>query len=94
MNETEYLIQIQQTLNLARLVIPLKIHDALQAITHVDTLGPTMDPTLWQKAHKSLYIQKRVVQAALQFQLAIQEIAANPTVHLPKEQKHDPNDKA
>jgi hypothetical protein len=78
MDKTEYSIQLQSILNLATLVNQLKIADVLQAINHAETLGPILDPTTYLKAATSLECQKTIVEAALQFQQAIEEIVSDP----------------
>lgn len=87
MNESEYRIQLQSIFSLAALVRQLKIADILQAITRAETLGPILDPTTYLKAATSLEWQKRTVEAALQFQQAIEEIASDPRYLQPTGEK-------
>lgn len=87
MNESEYRIHLEQIFNLAYLVQLLKIQDVLQAMTRAETLGPILDPTTYLKAATSLEWQKRTVEAALQFQQAIEEIASDPRYLQPTGEK-------
>lgn len=81
MREQEYRVQLQSILNLATLVHGLKIADVLQAINHAEVIGPILDPTTYLKSATSLECQKRIAEAALQFQQAIEKIAADPKYH-------------
>ena len=78
MEINEYRIQLQSIFNLAALVQQLKIQDVLQSMRQAETLGPILDPTTYLKSATALEWQKQTVEAALQFQQAIQEIVSDP----------------
>ncbi len=78
MDKTEYLIQLKSIFNAAKLIRPLKIQDVLDEMNHAETIGPILDPTLYLKSAKGLEWQKRTVEAALKFQLTIEQIASDP----------------
>ena len=73
--ETEYKIQLQSVFNLAALVRGLKIQEILDAMNWAETLGPVLDPSLYQMAANQFGWQKETVEAALAFQKAIERIA-------------------
>lgn len=93
MEKSEYTFQLRSIFNLATLVCQLKIRDVLQAMRRVETLGPILDPTTYLKSATSLEWQRQVVEAALQFQQAIEEIISDPKYSYTGEKQDAPNDR-
>lgn len=78
MDKTEYNIQLRSIFNAATLIRQLKIADVLRAMNRAETIGPILDPTTYLKSATRLEWQKRTVEAALQFQQAIEKIVSDP----------------
>jgi len=74
MNKDEYQIQLQAVFNLAALIRGLKLTELLEAMGKAETLGPILDPTLYNKIEANLHHQKRLVQAARAFQRVVEEL--------------------
>jgi hypothetical protein len=74
MDRIEYIIQLQNTLNLATLVCQLRLGDLLTMMNRSETIAPIIDPTLFLRGSKNLGKQKEIVEAALTFQQAIKKI--------------------
>lgn len=49
----------------------LPLHECLVAIDRADTIGPVLDPTLYQVAHRSLDDTRQLVHAAREFQKVV-----------------------
>jgi hypothetical protein len=77
MEPTEYRVQLQSVFNLGTLVRGLKLEELLQAMNRAESVGPILDPTLFQAAAPQMAWQKRAVRAALRFQREIESIIAS-----------------
>lgn len=79
MDEAQYHQELQSIFNLCSLVRRLKIAAVLEAMERAEATGPILQPTLYRKALTRLAWQKKCALAALRFQHAVDEIAADPT---------------
>ena len=73
MTDAEYIETRQQLLLLANVVSQMDLNGLLECISHTQTVGPILDPTLFIRGSKKLSAVKRIAQGAQQFQKAIAE---------------------
>lgn len=76
--KSDYQVNLRSVFNLAALVRGLRIQEVLGAMERAEGIGPVLDPTLYITAADQLEWQKRTVEAALEFQRKVEEIAADP----------------
>lgn len=76
MDSHEYKAEIQRIMLLANIARDIKVDEVLNAISHAESIGPIVDPSLYLCSIHTLAIQKEIVQAARRFQKdAIQNIS-------------------
>lgn len=85
MKKADYQFQLRLIFDLATQARLLKIQDVLRAIEGVEVFAPIISPTLYRKAALNLQWQTEVVEAALQFQRTLEEIASDPKYQPPGE---------
>ena len=59
-SECEYIAIQSQIITIGTLVADLDLNGFLQAISHAETMGPFLDPTLWIRGHRNLETIKRL----------------------------------
>ena len=63
-----YLDTQNKLLYIARLALDLNLDGFLAAIEHADTLGPVLNPSLWNAGHRPMERIRRLAEAAKAFQ--------------------------
>jgi len=71
MDKERYKDTLAALLEMALLVRVLPLDECLTAINHAETMGPILDPTLYQAAYRSLDDTRRLVLAASEFQKVV-----------------------
>ena len=65
MSVEEYRDNLELILSAARLVSIVDVPKMLADIAHADTVGPFLDPTLWQANHHKMEEDRELLKAAL-----------------------------
>ena len=74
LSQEEYSILVNQLGLFAKLIKDLKLAEMLNTITHLETVGPMLDPTAYRSGMGNLQRIRKIAESAYKFQQDANEV--------------------
>lgn len=73
MTKDEYMKTQIELIEIGKRISLLRLHEFVEMISHSETAGPIVDPTLWRRASDNLRSLKRFAECLMRPQVAFAE---------------------